>query len=200
MRLIGEAGARCDFSQIAAREDHRARPLDASMQMICMRGQPHVPGESARQLKRETVRHLHRAYCTARGLAYAAANRGRRIRRGRPSKPPQLRNTRRTCIRSPDAANIPTVSPPVVITWDPVTRSHPTLGTRGPAKVFRYQVFAEQRKTDPLKYSLDLPPTMTQYTVAPELIAVGDKQYKFEIQVREVNGNQTAVENCFNVR
>jgi hypothetical protein len=99
-----------------------------------------------------------------------------------------------------DASNIPTVRPPVVVTWDKVTRSHAELGKQGPAKVFRYQVFAEQRKADPLKYSLDLPPTITRYVVAPELIAVGDKQYKFEIQVREVNGNQTAIESCFNVR
>lgn len=99
-----------------------------------------------------------------------------------------------------DTANIPTVSPPVVITWDAVTQSHPTLGKSGPATVNRYQVFAEQRKPNALKYSLDLPPTMTQYIVAPELIALGDPQYKFEIQVREANGNQTAVENCFNVQ
>lgn len=98
-----------------------------------------------------------------------------------------------------DAADLPTVSPPVVITWDPVTKPHPTLGKRGPVTIDRYQVFAEQRTPNPLKYSLDLPATMTRYTVAPELIAVGDPQYKFEIQVRHVNGNQTAVENCFNV-
>lgn len=98
-----------------------------------------------------------------------------------------------------DVANIPTVSPPVVITWDRVTRSHPELGRQGPATVDRYQVFAEQRTPNPLKYSLDLPPNQTRYKVAPELIAVGDREYKFEIQVREVNGNQTAVENCFRV-
>jgi hypothetical protein len=98
-----------------------------------------------------------------------------------------------------DTANIPTVSPPVIITWNAVTQSHPTLGRRGPAKVARYQVFAEQRTEDPLIFSLDLPPTMTRYSVAPELLALGDRQIKFEIQVREVNGNQTAVENCFNV-
>jgi hypothetical protein len=98
-----------------------------------------------------------------------------------------------------DTANIPTVSPPVIITWNAVTQAHPTLGRRGPVKVARYQVFAEQRKEDPLIFSLDLPPTMTSYRVAPELIALGDRQYKFEIQVRDVNGNQTAVENCLNV-
>jgi hypothetical protein len=99
-----------------------------------------------------------------------------------------------------DVANIPTVSPPVVITWDAVTQSHPDLGEQGPATVNRYQVFAEQRVSGGLKYSLDLPPTVTRYTVAPELIALGDPQYKFEIQVREANRNQTAVENCFNVQ
>jgi hypothetical protein len=117
-----------------------------------------------------------------------------------PGPPPNLRVNGLPAAENCDAANIPTVRPPVVITWDPVTRSHPELGKQGPAKVFRYQVFAEQRKNDPLKYSLDLPPTVTRYVVAPELIAVGDKQYKFEIQVREVNGNQTGVESCFNVR
>jgi hypothetical protein len=117
-----------------------------------------------------------------------------------PGPPGNLRVNGIPAAENCDAPNLPTVRPPVVITWDPVTRSHPELGKQGAAKVARYQVFAEQRKTDPLKYSLDLPPAFTRYVVAPELIAVGDKQYKFEIQVREVNGNQTAVESCFNVK
>ena len=117
-----------------------------------------------------------------------------------PAPPANLRINGLPAAENCDATDIPTVTPPVVITWDPVTRSHPELGRQGAASVARYQVFAEQRTSDPLKYSLDLPPTMTRYVVAPELIAVGDRQYKFEIQVREANGNQTAVENCFNVR
>ena len=117
-----------------------------------------------------------------------------------PGPPQNLRINGIPAAEDCDAADLPTVTPPVVITWDPVTRSHPELGRQGAASVARYQVFAEQRKSDPLKYSLDLPPPMTRYVVAPELIAVGDRQYKFEIQVREANGNQTAVENCFNVR
>lgn len=117
-----------------------------------------------------------------------------------PGPPGNLRVNGIPAAENCDAPNLPVVSPPVVITWDAVTRSHPTLGKRGRATVDRYQVFAEQRKPNALKYSLDLPPTMTRYTIAPELIALGDRQYKFEIQVREANGNQTAVENCFNVR
>lgn len=116
-----------------------------------------------------------------------------------PGPPGNLRVNGIPAAENCDAPDVPTVSPPVVITWDAVTRSHPTLGKRGRATVDRYQVFAEQRTPNPLKYSLDLPPTMTRYKVAPELIALGDPQYKFEIQVREANGNQTAVENCFNV-
>ena len=115
--------------------------------------------------------------------------------------PPQnLRINGIRAAESCDDPNVPAVRAPVVITWDPVTRSHPTLGKRGAVKVERYQVFAEQLKPNALKYSLDLPPKMTRYTVAPELIAVGDREYKFEIQVREANGNQTAVENCFKMR
>lgn len=117
-----------------------------------------------------------------------------------PGPPENVRVNGIPAAESCDAPNIPTVNPPVVITWDPVTTSHPTIGKRGKATVDRYQVFAEQTTENPLIYSLDLPATTTRYTVAPELIAVGDKQYKFEILVREANGNQTAVENCFNVR
>lgn len=117
-----------------------------------------------------------------------------------PGPPGNLRINGIPAAENCDAPDVPTVSPLVVITWDAVTQSHPTLGKSGPATVERYQVFAEQRKPNPLKYSLDLRPTVTKYKVAPELIAVGDSQYKFEIQVREVNGNQTAVENCFNIQ
>lgn len=99
-----------------------------------------------------------------------------------------------------DVDNIPTVSPPVIVTWDRVTQPHPTLGKRGPVKIDRYQVFAEQLRPNALKFSLDLPPTVTRYKIAPELIAVGDRRYKFEVQAREANGNQTAIENCFNVQ
>lgn len=117
-----------------------------------------------------------------------------------PGPPGNLRINGIPAAENCDAPDVPTVSPPVVITWDAVTQSHPTLGKRGRARVDRYQVFAEQRTSNPLKYSLDLPPTVTKYKVAPELIAVGDSEYKFEIQVREANGNQTAVENCFKMQ
>ncbi len=99
-----------------------------------------------------------------------------------------------------DADNIPLVRPPVVISWDPVRQSQPGIGRQGPVRIVRYQVFAEQVTEDPLTFSLDLPPSMRRYTVAPELIALGDREYKFEVLARAANGNQTAIESCFRVR
>lgn len=116
-----------------------------------------------------------------------------------PAPPENMRVNGIAAAEDCDALFLPSVTPPVIITWDPVTVSHPELGKPGPVKVDRYQVFAEQRKSNPLKYSLDLPSNMTRYMIAPELIAVGDAQYKFEVQVRATNGNQTALESCFNV-
>jgi hypothetical protein len=117
-----------------------------------------------------------------------------------PGPPQNVRVNGLPAAENCDASNIPLVSPPVVISWDPVTQAHPELGESGPVTVERYQVFAEQIGSGDLKFSLDLPPTMTQYMVSPELIALGDSRYKFEVQVREQNGNQTAIESCFDVQ
>lgn len=46
--------------------------------------------------------------------------------------------------------------------------------------------------------SLDLPPTVTQFQVPPEIVALGGR-FKFEIIARTARGNNTAVENCFEV-
>jgi len=52
---------------------------------------------------------------------------------------------------------LPTVIAPVLIDWDPVTRSHPEIGKQGPIQVSRYQLFVER---EGVKLSLDLPPTV----------------------------------------
>lgn len=98
-----------------------------------------------------------------------------------------------------DAAGLPVVSNPVVITWSPVTGSHPTIGRVGPVRLWRYQVFAELLTAPYSKFSLDLPPGVTRFTIPAELINQG-RDFKFEIQARHVNGNQTAVEKCFTRR
>jgi hypothetical protein len=61
-----------------------------------------------------------------------------------------------------------------------------------------------QPRTDPLgsregvKFSVDLPPTVTEFEVPTGVINLG-KEFKFEIIARAATGNNTAVESCFRV-
>ena len=95
-----------------------------------------------------------------------------------------------------DAPVPPIVSAPVTIGWDPVTASHPEIGKRGPIKVSRYQLFVER---EGVKLSLDLPPTVTEFEIPTGVTDLGE-EFKFEIIVRTVAGNNTAIESCFVVR
>jgi hypothetical protein len=97
-----------------------------------------------------------------------------------------------------DAVPLPSVSEPVIIDWDPVTTSHPEIGMSGPVEIVRYQFFVEQGD---VKVAVDLPPTQTQFLVPSEIIALGntDEPFKFEIIARTATGNNTAIENCFEV-
>lgn len=94
-----------------------------------------------------------------------------------------------------DAAELPSVSPgdAVVIKWDPVEESHPTIGTSGAVTIARYQFFVEQGA---VKFAVDLPPTVTEFEVPSAILALGGT-FKFEIIARTATGNNTAVENCF---
>lgn len=92
-----------------------------------------------------------------------------------------------------DAANLPTVSGPVVVDWDPVTGSHPGIGRSGPVQILRYQFFLEQGD---VSLAVDLPPTVTEFAV-PDAIAANGGEFKFEIIARATNLNNTAVESCF---
>ena len=94
-----------------------------------------------------------------------------------------------------DAKPLPTVTQPVVIRWDPVTSSHPEIGKSGPISVSLYQLFVER---DNVKFSVDLPPTVTEFEVPAGVTALG-KEFKFEIIVRTSAGNNTAIESCFRV-
>jgi hypothetical protein len=95
-----------------------------------------------------------------------------------------------------DAVPLPSVSEPVVIDWDPVKQSHPELGKTGRVKIARYQFFVEQGD---VKFGVDLPPTVTQFQVPSEIIALGGT-FKFEIIARTATGNNTAIETCFKIR
>lgn len=95
-----------------------------------------------------------------------------------------------------DVVPLPSVSGPVMIDWDPVTRSHPKLGKLGPVEISRYQLFVEQGD---IKFGIDLPPTITSFQVPPEITALGGT-FKFEIVARTTSGNNTAVESCFTIQ
>jgi hypothetical protein len=107
--------------------------------------------------------------------------------------PGNVRVSGQPAAESCDAPELPSVSEPVVIDWDPVTRSHPTIGKRGAVEIVRYQLFVER---DDVKFSVDLPPDVTRFEVPAEIIALGD-EFKFEIIARTATGNNTAIESCF---
>ncbi len=112
------------------------------------------------------------------------------------SRPPNIRVNGIPAAESCDAEDLPEVQSPVTIDWDPVTRSHPTLGRRGRVTIARYQFFLERPDG---QLAVDLPPTTTAYEVPFTPAEVGGT-FKFEIIARTKTGNNTAVESCFRLR
>jgi hypothetical protein len=95
-----------------------------------------------------------------------------------------------------DAEPLPSVQTPVVINWDPVTRAHPTIGKRGAVRIDHYELILEREEPTLLTFSVELPPEVTGFEAPTGFIELGDA-FKFEIIARATNGNQTAVESCF---
>lgn len=86
----------------------------------------------------------------------------------------------------------------LVISWDPVTMSHPVLGRTGePIEVVNYELVVEIDDT-PYKHSMILPPDVTSAEVPEDLLGLAD-EFKYEVLVREASFNQTAIESCFAV-
>ena len=92
-----------------------------------------------------------------------------------------------------DSPDLPRVTAPVLVNWDPVTSSHPEIGKKGPVEIVRYQFFAEQGETS---LGVDLSPTMTEFQV-PEAVTASGGVFKFEIIARTSRLNNTAIESCF---
>jgi len=98
----------------------------------------------------------------------------------------------------------PTVSGDVVIAWDPVTRTHPTLGYPQDAEgisIHNYQVVVEAEfEVDGEEFasifSVTLPPGVTEMTIPDEFLEQSDT-FKYEVLAREESWNQTATESCF---
>lgn len=101
---------------------------------------------------------------------------------------------------------LPTVSEPVSISWSAVTMSHPTLGTTGvPVTVQQYELVAEIEREDEtpdvLVFKADLPGGEDSYSfeLPEDFTGMADGEMKFEIVTKLDNGNQTAVESCFEI-
>jgi hypothetical protein len=92
-----------------------------------------------------------------------------------------------------EAPVLPVLAAPIGIDWDPVSRSHPTVGKSGPVEIEIYQLFVE---VEGVKFGIDLTPEMTEFEIPAEVLAVGG-HVKFEIIARTSTGNNTAVESCF---
>jgi hypothetical protein len=97
-----------------------------------------------------------------------------------------------------DSDPLPTVSAPVVISWDPVTTSHPEIGEEGPVEIVRYELVVEREEPSLLVLSVGLPPDVTSFTIPEDFTALGE-ELKLEILAIEAGGNRTAVESCFTV-
>jgi hypothetical protein len=100
-----------------------------------------------------------------------------------------------------DADPLPEVGEPIIIEWDPVTLSHPEIGTPNSSpkiKIVGYQVVVEREAPPSLKFTFDLPPDETMIELPVGFFASGD-ELKLEVLAREESGNQTAVETCFEV-
>ena len=130
-----------------------------------------------------------------------------------PAPPGNIKVNRQPAAEDCDADDLPSVPEGrrVIISWAPVTTSHPTIGNSGPVDVLRYQAVTEYDVEDEEEnevtfvFSADFPPSdgRMSVTVPPQFIAAGivagAEEFKFEILVRASSGNQTAVESCFEI-
>lgn len=99
-------------------------------------------------------------------------------------------------------AELPVVEEPVTIAWDAVTMSHPTLGTTGVAvTVQQYELVGEIEREgetpDVLVFKVDLPADVTSFEFPEDFTGMAEDEIKFEIVTKLDNGNQTAIESCF---
>ncbi len=116
-----------------------------------------------------------------------------------PAPPDNVRVSGLRASENCDVDDLPEVDgdEPVIISWNPVTHSHPDLGRTGERiEVVRYEVVVEREEPSPLVFKVDLPPSVTDIEIPVGFIALGE-EFKFEILVQEASGNRTAIESCF---
>ena len=101
-------------------------------------------------------------------------------------------------------AELPVVSEPVVLDWNAVTKSHPTIGTPNVnVTVLSYEVIGEIEREgqnpEVLVTATVLPRNVTLFEFPESFTNLADGEMKFEIVTKLTNGNQTAVESCVEI-
>ena len=116
-----------------------------------------------------------------------------------PAAPENLRVSGVVVPADCDEDPIPVIAGAILISWDPVTSSHPDLGSPGPIAISRYEVSVEREESTALKLTADLEPGQTFFSVPSDLIASGD-EIKFQVLATDAGGNETSSESCFEVQ
>jgi hypothetical protein len=101
-------------------------------------------------------------------------------------------------------ATLPVVSEPVTLDWNAVTKSHPTVGKPNVnVTVLTYEVVGEIEREgqnpEVLVFSAVVPRNVTIFEFPESFTNLADGEMKFEIVTKLTNGNQTAVESCFEI-
>jgi hypothetical protein len=101
-------------------------------------------------------------------------------------------------------AELPVVSEPVTLDWNAVTKSHPSIGRPNVnVTVLSYEIVGEiereNKNPDVLVFSALLPRNVTVFEFPESFTGLADGEMKFEIVTKLTNGNQTAVESCFEI-
>lgn len=89
--------------------------------------------------------------------------------------------------------DIPVASDPVVISWDPVEESHAELGIEDDVEIDSYELAVEGETID---YTVNVEADVTSIELAPGALPSGE-EIKFQVLVREEQGNETSSESCF---
>ncbi len=101
-------------------------------------------------------------------------------------------------------SELPEITAPVTVTWDPTTKTHPSLGDPQDSEEITiiYQTFVVETEVEfdgedlELELLVQLPPDVGEYDI-PEIYTDDVDEIKIEILAREESFNQTAVETCF---
>lgn len=95
-----------------------------------------------------------------------------------------------------EAGPVPLVSDPVIITWDPVTESHPTVGKSGPIQVVSYEFAVERAEPTELNFTAILPADVTSFQI-PEALTASGEEFAIQVLATDIGGNETSSAGCF---